>query len=259
MSHTNLEKKISVVINTYNAEKHLAQVVDSVKHFDEIIVCDMESTDDTITIAKSMGCKVITFPKGNYNIVEPARQFAIDHATHPWILVVDADELISEQLRAYLYRHIATPNCADGLYIPRKNYFMGQFLHAHYPDYILRFFRKEVAHWPAVIHAVPQINGTISYIPKRNHALAIEHLANDSIATLFKKTDTYSDYEVPRRRHKNYGAGSLFTRPVFRFFKSYILKGGFRDGAPGFIHAVWDAFYQFAVVAKLIEERKNKS
>ena len=66
MSHTNLEKKISVVINTYNAEKHLAQVVDSVKHFDEIIVCDMESTDDTITIAKSMGCKVITFPKGNY-------------------------------------------------------------------------------------------------------------------------------------------------------------------------------------------------
>ena len=89
--------------------------------------------------------------------------------------------------------------------------------------------------------------------------MAIEHLANDSIATLFKKTDTYSDYEVPRRRHKNYGAGSLLTRPAFRFFKSYILKGGFRDGAPGFIHAVWDAFYQFAVVAKLIEERKNKS
>ena len=69
---------ISVVINTYNAEKHLVQVVESVKHFDEIIVCDMESTDDTITIAKSMGCKVITFPKGNYNIVEPVSYTHLD-------------------------------------------------------------------------------------------------------------------------------------------------------------------------------------
>ena len=66
-------KKISVVINTYNAERHLLQVINAAKGFDEIVVCDMESTDNTLAIAKSMGCRVVTFEKKDYNIVEPAQ------------------------------------------------------------------------------------------------------------------------------------------------------------------------------------------
>ena len=85
--------KISVVINTYNASKFLARVLDSVKDFDEIVICDMESTDDTLEIAQRYGCKIVTFKKEGVSIVEPARQFAIDAASHPWVLVVDADEL----------------------------------------------------------------------------------------------------------------------------------------------------------------------
>lgn len=254
----NEQARISVIINTFNAEKHLATVIESVKDFDEVIVCDMESSDGTIDIANTYGCRVITFERGNCHIVEPARQFAIDHASYAWVLVVDADEVISPQLRNYLYCHIAKNSCADGLYIPRKNYFMGRFMHAHYPDYILRFFRKEVTYWPAIIHTAPKVNGTVNRIPHNNRMLAIEHLANDSISTLFKKTDTYSDYEVARRRHKNYGLGSLLGRPIFRFFKSYVLKHGILDGIPGLIHAVWDAFYQFTIVAKQLEERTEQ-
>ena len=74
MNETN---KISVVINTYNAEKYLQQVLDSVKDFDEVVVCDMESTDDTVAIAREYGCKVLTFPKANHKSAEPARTFAI--------------------------------------------------------------------------------------------------------------------------------------------------------------------------------------
>ena len=70
--------KISVVINTYNASKFLARVLDSVKDFDEIVICDMESTDDTLEIAQRYGCKIVTFKKEGVSIVEPARQFAID-------------------------------------------------------------------------------------------------------------------------------------------------------------------------------------
>ena len=55
--------KISVVINTYNARQHLQKVLESVKGFDEVVVCDMESTDDTVAIAREYGCKVVTFPK----------------------------------------------------------------------------------------------------------------------------------------------------------------------------------------------------
>lgn len=250
-------KKISVVINTYNAERHLLQVINAAKGFDEIVVCDMESTDNTLAIAKSMGCRVVTFEKKDYNIVEPARQFAIEQAAFPWVLVLDADEIVSEELRTYLYNHISKPACAEGVSIPRKNYFMGKFMHACYPDYILRFFKKEVTTWPAIIHASPIVKGRIIRLPRSRKELAFEHLANDSIATLNSKNNVYSDNEIVKRRDSHYGVGALLGRPFFRFFRSYILKGGFRDGVPGFVHAVWEGIYQFTIVAKIIEFRRQ--
>ena len=98
--------KISVVINTYNAALYLNEVLDSVKDFDEIVVCDMESTDDTVRIAKEKGCKVVNFAKGDISICEPARNFAIQSAKYDWVLVVDADEIVTPALRSYLYERL---------------------------------------------------------------------------------------------------------------------------------------------------------
>ncbi len=249
--------KISVVINTYNADKHLKVVVEAVKDFDEVLVCDMESTDSTLAIAREMGCRIVTFPKNGVSIVEPAREFAIHEAANEWVLVVDADEIVTPQLKDYLYRRIKEADCPDGIAIPRKNYFMGRFMHSCYPDYILRFFRKEVTHWPPVIHTSPVVEGRVERIPKTHKELAFEHLANDSVADILRKNNTYSDYEVVRRRHKYYGIGALIGKPLFRFFKSYFLKGGCRDGIPGLIHAKLDSMYQFTIVAKLMEERRK--
>lgn len=250
--------KISVVINTYNAEKHLEQVLESVKDFDEIVICDMQSTDHTLEIARKFHCKIVTFEKKDCNIVEPARQFAIDNSSYKWVLVVDADEIVPSSLRTYLYEQISkNDTCPSGIAIPRKNYFMGTFLHSCYPDHILRFFNREVTYWPPVIHTSPQINGFVYTLSGKRKELAFEHLANDSVADIFKKINTYSDYELIRRRNKNYGLPALLLKPTFRFFKSYILKKGFLDGLPGFIHAVLDATYQFAIVAKFIEKRNQ--
>jgi len=221
-------------------------------------VCDMESTDSTVRIAQARGCRVITFPKEGHSIVEPAREFAIHEATHAWVLVVDADELVTPQLKDYLYQTIQKADCPDGIAIPRKNYFMGQFLHSAYPDYILRFFRRDKTHWPPVIHCSPVVEGRVERIPKQRRELAFIHLANDSVSDILRKSDTYSNYEMPRRRHKNYGLGALITRPLFRFVKSYFIKRGFLDGMPGLIHAVLDAIYQFVIVSKLLEERRKK-
>ena len=251
----NEENKISVVINTWNAERHLSRVLESVKHFDEVLVCDMESTDGTVAIARSYHCRIVTFPKAGHSIVEPAREFAIHEAAGEWVLVVDADEVVTPQLKTFLYSRIAQPQCPAGIAIPRKNYFMGRFLHSAYPDYVLRFFKKEKTHWPAVIHCSPEVDGRVERIPAKRKELALEHLANDSVGDILRKTDTYSDYELPRRRHKGYGLWALVSRPAFRFFKSYVVKRGFLDGMPGLIHAVLDAHYQFVVVSKLIEER----
>lgn len=250
--------KISVVINTYNAEKHLQQVLDSVKGFDEILVCDMQSTDDTISIAQKNGCRVVTFPKGEHTIVEPARDFAIHEAKWPWVLVVDADELVTPELKNYLYDQISKPNCPMGIAIPRKNYFMNRFMHSAYPDHIIRFFRQDKTYWPPIIHCSPTIEGRIEKIPAKRKDLAFIHLANDTIDDIIHKTDNYISYELPHRRNKKYGIGALLGRPLFRFFKSYLLKGGFRDGLPGLIHVILEARYQFLMVTRLISERDQK-
>ena len=245
----NDENKISVVINTYNAERDLEQVLEAVKDFDEVLICDMESTDNTLDIARKHGCRIVTFERKTvtferktYNIVEPAREFAIHEARFDWVLVVDADEIVTPELKQYLYQRIKENGCPDGLYIPRKNY-------------ILRFFRKDKTHWPPIIHCTPVVDGRVEKIPAKNKELAFEHLANDTVADIVRKANIYSENEVPRRRKKNYGVLALLCRPFYRCFKSYILKQGFRDGMPGFIHAMLEGYYQFVVVAKLLEER----
>lgn len=251
--------KISVVINTYNAQLYLQQVLDTVKEFDEIVVCDMESTDSTVEIALRNGCKVVTFPKGNHKIVEPARNFAIQSATYKWVLLVDADELVTPQLREYLYDIIKNPDCPAGLYIPRKNHFLGKFIRAGYPDYILRFFRRECIDWPAYVHATPTIQGRVDRIPAKREELAFIHLDEESIETRVRKLNEYSTDAAERRRNRNYGVMTLLTKPAFHFIKYYIFKGGFRDGRPALIRAMLNAFYQMMVVSKVIEENMKKN
>ena len=251
------KEKISVVINTYNARKHLERVLKAVEGFDEVVVCDMESTDDTVEIAQRHGCRVVTFEKKDYVSAEPARTFAIQSASCEWVLVVDADEIVTPQLRAYLYEAISKPDCAQGLYLPRKNFFMGRFMHSNYPDYVLRFFVKEGTVWPPYVHTLPTVNGRTERISSRNKDLALVHLADDSIQTIVAKTNLYTENEIEKKGGKRYGVGALLWRTFFRFFKSYVLKGGFRDGKEGFICACYEGLYQFVAVSKIIEHRKR--
>jgi glycosyltransferase involved in cell wall biosynthesis len=248
--------KISVVINTYQAALHLDRVLDAVKDFDEVLICDMESTDATLDIARKHGCRIVTFARREYNIVEPAREYAIHQATHEWVLVVDADEIVTPQLRQYLYQRIQEASCPDGLFIPRKNYFMGRFMRCHYPDHILRFFRKDKTHWPAIIHCQPEIDGRVEKIPAKRRELAFEHLANDSVENIVSKTNQYTRNELERKQHRHYGTMAFLGRPLFRFFKVYILKGAILDGVPGFIKAVLEGYYQFIFLAKKYEQSR---
>lgn len=252
------ENKISVVINTYNASKFLARVLDSVKDFDEIVICDMESTDDTVQIAEQYGCKVVTFPKGDSVSAEPARTFAIQSASCKWVLVIDADELVTPALKDYLYELISHEDVPRGLWIPRKNYFMGQFMHCFYPDYLLRFFIKEGTEWPPYVHTFPMVKGCQDKISAKRKDLAFIHLANDNIRLRIDKTNQYTESEVEKKKDKHYGMAALFYRPFFRFFKAYILKGGIRDGKAGFICACMEGGYQFVAVSKILEKRLRK-
>lgn len=248
--------KISVVINTYNAASVIRPTLQSVRAFDEVLVCDMESTDDTVAVATEYGCRVVTFPKRNYNICEPARDFAIHAAANRWVLVVDADEVVTPQLRHYLYQ-AAERDEVDALLISRKNFFLGRFSKENFPDYQLRFFKNELATWPPTIHSRPEIRGKVGRLPLSHPELALVH-APETMRQRIAKLNSYSDSEVTRRRGKHVGSLALIFKPAFRFFKAYFLKGGIRGGKAGFISACSDAIYKFWVLAKLYEDRQKK-
>lgn len=250
-----MDQKISVVINTYNAELHLREVLESVKGFDEVVVCDMESTDHTLDIAKEYGCKVIKIARGDFKIVEPARNIAIQSATYPWVLVVDADEIVTPELRDYLYARIKEPDCPQGLYIPRQNRFMNMPMKGRVGDRQLRFFIREGTVWPPYVHATPHVKGKTARIPHLRNVM-LRHLNESSLHTVIEKDNRYSDDEVNKRIDKHYSVFTLFYRPAFHFFKNYIIDGGYKNGVNGIIHATLKAFYQFILVAKVIEKRE---
>lgn len=249
------ENKISVVINTYNAEKFLDRVLTTVKDFDEIVVCDMESTDHTLDIARRHGCKIVTFPKANHKSAEPARTFAIQSASSKWVLVVDADELVTPQLHDYLYQRVASADCPEGLYIPRRNRVMNVLQQGRLRDYQLRFFIRQGTEWPPYVHTFPKVNGRVEKVVGQGAQVCFIHLAENFVGERIEKDNRYSDNEVEKRRSRNYGLGALLYRPFWAFFKSYVMHMKCKSGVPGFIDSVLDGFYQFMIVAKIIEDR----
>ena len=249
--------KISVVINTYNAASQLERALESVALFDEIVVCDMESTDSTVEIARSHGARVVTFPKGNHNICEPARDFAIHSASSPWVLVIDADEAVPQGLREYLYSYIRRPDAADALSIAFDSMFMGRFTSTR-PERHVRFFRKDKAYWPPVIHSRVEIDGRVAEVPSRK-GLRIEHFDDPSMGRRIDKLNRYSDNELPKRLSRRFSAGAFLLRPWFFFFKMLVLMGAWRDGRRGIHRAYMEMMYQVALMGKHLEATGKSS
>ncbi len=249
---------ISVVINTYNSSRHLSKVLDTVRGFDEIVVCDMESTDNTVEIAKKYGAKVVTFPKENHSHCEPARNFAISQAGNDWVLVVDSDELVSEELRHFLYKFTkkaAKDPMLKGLYIPRKNYAIDHFRRSKYPDYKLRFFSKDSVNWPPELHSVPEIDGKVTKIPANKKTLALVHIPR-TVAEAISRTNHITTVEMEEHQGQKVTYFHVLMIPTFRFIKTYFLKGAFRDGVTGLINAVNDTVRDFYRLAKIYEDNK---
>ncbi|MDE6133969.1 MAG: glycosyltransferase family 2 protein [Muribaculaceae bacterium] len=248
--------RISAIVQTYNAQQHLDRCLSALERFDEILVVDMESTDATAEIAARHGARFIVKERGEHRIVEAYRDFAIHAAAYDWVLIVDSDEIVPSALADYLYSAIESDPSPRAFLIPIRNYFMGRWMRSNYPDYILRFFNRRGAHWPYELHSRPTHLGPRVRIPASRKDLAFIHLANESEYQRIAKMNAYTEGEKDRRRSR-YRRIRFLYEPAFRFLKSYVIKGGFRDGMPGFINAVHDAMYRFTILAKLEEECQN--
>ncbi len=252
-----MSQKISVVINTLNNESTIKRAISSVIWADEIVVCDMESEDKTIEIAKKMGAKVFTTKRLEY--VEPARNIAISHATNEWILIIDPDEEVSESLKNKLEEIASNFKEIDFVKIPRKNMIFNTWMKASmwWPDYNIRFFRKSKVKWGNKIHRPPESFG-LGIDLEDKEEFAIIHHHYDSINQFLERMIRYTNIQAQELIEEGYKVDwkDFVKKPLSEFLSRFFANRGFEDGLHGLVLSLLQAFSFLVVYLKVWEHNK---
>lgn len=252
--------KISVCINSLNSIKTIENTLKALTEAYEIILCDMHSEDGSDKIAEQYGAKVVYHERAEY--AEAARNYCISHATGDWILVVDTDEIVPEKLWNYLNDFADnTPDGYTTVAFPIQDYVFGKPMHCMYRKSVKRFWKKDCAEYTTQVHGMVHTKeGKDFAINPKNKELALEHYHVDSFASYVEKINRYTTLEMEKfkTRKIKYKPSMIFVRPLFEFFKIYVLKQGFKDGMLGFIMAIMHTMYQFTRSAKCYEYDKIK-
>lgn len=240
---------LSVVIITLNEAKNIEDCIASVAFCDEILVVDSGSTDSTLAICQRLGARVVEQSWLGYG---KQKQFAVEQAENDWVLCLDADERVSEELRLSIENFMCQPTCYAAN-MPRCNIFMGRWLrHGEgYPDTNLRLFHRQYAHWSEdPVHEKVITSNEV-------YALTgdIQHFSQESIHSYLQKQNAYTSLQAAAMLEKNIkpSIAKLIISPAVRFIKFYFIRQGFRDGLPGFIHIAIGCINSFIKYAKVIE------
>lgn len=250
--------KLSVVLNVKNMADTLPKALKSVAFADEIIVVDMESNDETVKVAKKFTTKVFSHPDVGY--ADPARNFALSKAKSPWILVLDADEVISPSLQEKIISLISEPT-ADVYWLPRQNLFFGHWLAkaGWWPDHQPRLFKKDHVSWAVGVHRMPDITGLELRLPEKPE-WAILHANYTSVQQFIEKLNQYTSLQAKEAAEKNDQAtltASQTTTPLRAYFdellKRWLAERGIDAGLHGTAAAFLQANYELVKQLKLWE------
>lgn len=248
--------KLSVVINTKNAGTTLERTLKSVKSIvdsQEIIIVDMHSSDDTLKIAKKYTSKVFNHKDLGY--VEPARNFALSKAKGAWILIIDADEEITSELKKMLVKiideEVETILSADCYWIARKNLVFNTWVRhtGWWPDYQLRFFKNGYVSWQDEIHSIPITTGEVKQLPAKEE-LALVHHNYQTVEQFVDRLNRYTSQEAKTRKLEQMDDG-FFSQFAEEFLSRYFAKQGYKDGRHGISLSLMQSLYEVVVQAKL--------
>jgi len=285
----NKRQTISVVLATFNEEANIKACLESVKGWvDEIIIVDEQSTDKTKEIAEGLGAKVYSEP--HEQIFHITKNKAINKAKSTWILQLDADERITEEMKKEIigilegeyagYDNWISPlkktinkiikifpepnkltKPAQAYWLPRKNYFLTRYLKntGQYPDPVIRLFQKGKAILPAKdVHEQMKVDGVVGWLKTD-----LDHYATPDFSRYLLRENRYSSLQA--RFYKEAGLkinfGNtiwfLFFKPAGTFLNLYIRRRGFLDGFPGFVFSLYSGFHHAFSYMKLWELYKN--
>jgi glycosyltransferase involved in cell wall biosynthesis len=241
---------ISLIVITRDEQETIGQCLASASPFcRELVVVDSGSTDRTVDIARSMGAIVISHDFTDY---VRQKQIALDHAHSEWVLLLDADEQATYELRCEIVNAVRSPDPADGYRVPRVLYHLRHYYtRAIYPDRPVRLFRRERGHIGGIDpHDKVVVNGRIARLRS-----PILHFSYRNIADHVDTMNRFSTRGAAQLSPSPLTAVRMFTHPLWQFFNFYILRGGFLDGGPGLYAAMTAAFFVFLKYAKVYEQR----
>lgn len=278
---TNHQSRLSVVLATRNEEENIGRCLESVSQLaDEIVIVDEFSTDKTTQIAKTFGAKV--FEVKHEPIFHKTKQKALERATCDWILQLDADEKVTQELAKEIketinlrneeLKNLRTEKLKNrlfgrhqklieqrdgpigkksgeivGFFIPRVNYFLGKpLIHAGvYPDPSIRLVKKGMAHFSGEsVHDIMQIDGEVSWLEN-----AIEHHDSPTLRKYFYRLNRYTDIKAQELQNtktpKNVVSFIKFTLllSTYYFLLLYFRHKGFLDGVRGFLWSFFSAMH----------------
>lgn len=239
---------LSAVLITRNAAGQLAECLASVAFCDEIVIVDSGSEDATVEIAGRHGTRVI---QSGWRGFGPQKQFAVEQASHDWVLCIDADERVSEALRESIVAVVSAPTLGAWRFA-RCNRFMGRYLrHGEgYPDWSLRLFDRRAARWSDdPVHEKVIAGGEVGTL----HGDLL-HESAESLETYFAKQNRYSTLAANEAvaRGERASVLHLLLSPLLRFIKFYFLRLGLLDGLPGLVHVLVGCGASFAKYAKML-------
>jgi glycosyltransferase involved in cell wall biosynthesis len=244
---------ISAVLITKNAARQLDDCLASVRFCDEIIVVDSGSNDGTMEIAERHGARAI---QSEWRGFGPQKQFAVEQASHDWVLCIDADERVSESLRSSINAALSVPTLTAYRFA-RCNRFMGRYLkHGEgYPDWSLRLFDRRHARWSAdAVHEKVLATGEIGTLQGD-----LLHESAESLEAYLAKQNRYSTLAAQEALASGKQATvlHLLSSPLLRFIKFYFFRLGLLDGLPGFVHILAGCSASFAKYAKMLNFQRN--
>lgn len=257
---TGLGLGVSVILITKNEEKHLQACLESVLFADEIIVVDSGSTDRTVEIAQAFGAKVTQ--TSDWPGFGPQKNRALDEATQPWVLSIDADERVTPELQAEILQ-VMRADQYQAFEIPRLSSFCGKPIRhsGWWPDYVLRLFKRDAGRFTDVaVHERVQTTAKVARLKSW-----FMHYPYENMDALITKINRYSGEAAAAMsaKGKRVGIPGLMLHSIWTFIRIYIIRRGFLDGRHGFVLAVAAASGSFFRYSKLMflnldKDRDNK-
>jgi glycosyltransferase involved in cell wall biosynthesis len=238
---------ISATIITQNEERNLPRAIASLRCCDEILVVDSGSTDRTVEIAEKAGARVL---KADWRGYAGQKNYASGQAAHDWVLSIDADEALSEELEAEIREIKKDGPRYDAYTVPRMAQYLGRWIRhsGWYPDRKIRLFDRHKAHWVGrFVHESVVCTGRVGALDGN-----LLHYTCGSLSEHLKSVDRYTTLaaEEVAARGRPVGTGRLLIDPPWTFFRTYFLQGGYLDGLEGLAIAYMASLYTFLKYAK---------